>query len=116
MTHIHLRRRVHQYRQPEGSESVRREHHDLRDQAVLDSKNVQRQRTPGGITGPAQPINIFFSIVYKHILVSYNNFLRRRILRQTSCTAILLARTNQSDDLHIYKGLPHGIPTVTCWS
>jgi hypothetical protein len=53
MTQIHLRRRVHQHRKPEEWESVRRERYDFRDQAVLDSKNVQRQRTPGGIAGLA---------------------------------------------------------------
>jgi hypothetical protein len=54
MTHIHLRRRAHQYRQPEEWESVRHERHDLRDQAVLDSKNIHRQGKPGGIAGPTQ--------------------------------------------------------------
>src|ERR1700741_3016143 len=54
MTHIHLRRRVQQERKPEEWETVRHELHVLRDQAVLDSKNVQRQGTPGGIAGPAQ--------------------------------------------------------------
>jgi len=53
MTFVHLRRRLHQYRKPEEWETVRHERHDLRDQAVLDSKNVQRQGTPGGIAGPA---------------------------------------------------------------
>jgi hypothetical protein len=42
MTFVHLRRRVHHHREPERREIVRHEHHDLRDQAVLDSKNVQR--------------------------------------------------------------------------
>src|SRR4030095_1937168 len=53
MTRVHLRRRVHQYLKPEEWETVRHERHDLRDQAVLDSKNLQRQGTPGGIAGPA---------------------------------------------------------------
>jgi len=53
MTRVHLRRRVHQYRQPEEWESVWHERHDLRDQAFLDSKNIQRQGPPGGIPGPA---------------------------------------------------------------
>src|SRR5215472_5614649 len=53
MTFVHLRRRVHQYRKPEECEGVRHERHDLRDQALLDSKNVQRQGTPCGIAGPA---------------------------------------------------------------
>jgi hypothetical protein len=53
MTRVHLRRRVHHQREPEGRETVRRERHDLRDQAALDSKNIQRQCSPGGVARPA---------------------------------------------------------------
>jgi len=51
MTFVDLRRRVY-HRKPKELEIVRHEGHDLRDQAVLDSKNIQRQDTPSGIAGP----------------------------------------------------------------
>src|SRR5215813_8269662 len=51
MTFVHLRWRVHHHRKPERRETIRWEHHDLRDR--LDSKNLQRQSPPGGIAGPA---------------------------------------------------------------
>ena len=48
-----LRRRVPHHREPEREEVGWHERHDLRDQAVLDWKDVQRQDTPWGIVGPA---------------------------------------------------------------
>ena len=53
VTCVHLRLRVHHQRESERRETVRRKRHNLRNQAVLDSKNVQRHGLPGGIAGLA---------------------------------------------------------------
>ena len=39
--------------EPKRREIVRHEHHDLRNQAILDSKNIHRQSPPVGIAGLA---------------------------------------------------------------
>ena len=53
MTLVDLQCRVHHHRQPERREIVGHEHHDLRNQAILDSKNIHRQSPPDGIAGLA---------------------------------------------------------------
>src|SRR4030095_7275949 len=52
MTRVDLRSLVHDQREPEGQETVRRKGDDLCDHAVLDAKNIQRQGAPSGIAGP----------------------------------------------------------------
>ena len=53
MTFVHLRRLVDHHWEPKRREIVRHEHHDLRNQAILDSKNIHRQSPPVGIAGLA---------------------------------------------------------------
>ena len=119
MTSPHLRRRGHHHREPERRETIRREHHDLRDQAVL------IRRTSGAIARHGSKDSLGSSKVARNLIrlgvVSSFSKVSRHLsptpaaeLQRVSCSDLWLSSPNSGPLRRLCR--PQQPPRLRLWA